>query len=658
VKFSFSFIGLSNLPSKLYEESSEFKITVPPGKRLQRISEKAAEDPEKFWAGQASALTWFKEWDRVLEWNPPFARWFPGGQLNASVNCLDRHIGSETKNKAAIIWEAENGETRTATYSQLYRQVNKFSNVLKRLGIKKGDRVTIYLPMVPELPVAMLACARIGAIHSVVFSGFSSQALVDRTNDAKSKVVVTADGGIRKGKLVELKKVVDESIPSADSVEHVVVLRRAGNEVKMGPKDRWWHELIEETEPYCPPEPLESTHPLFILYTSGTTGKPKGVVHGTGGYLTHLLATAKWVFDFQIDDIFFCTADIGWVTGHSYIVYAPLMLGVTEIMFEGAPDYPRPDRYWAIVEKHGATVLYTTPTALRMYMKYGDAIPGSFDLSSLRLLGTVGEPINPEVWLWYFKVIGKERCPIVDTWWQTETGGIMLGMCTGIESIPMKPGSATFPVPGVDASVVDENGSPAARGTKGLLVVRKPWPGMLMTLWGDDEKYKQTYWSRFPGLYYPGDFALVDREGYLWLLGRADDVLKVAGHRLGTMELESAFVSHRSIVEAAVTGKPDATKGELIIAFLVPKDGVVKSEQLRREVIAHIRDTVGPIATPDEVYFVNKLPKTRSGKIMRRLLKSIALDGSIGDTTTLEDGAAIEEVRQAYDELKKEVIRS
>jgi acetyl-CoA synthetase len=642
-------------PSKLYEKSGKMKVNINPGKRLEKISKEAIAEPDKFWAAQARNLVWYKEWNHVVDWNPPFARWFAGGELNASVNCLDRHINTDTKNKAAIIWESENGETRTLSYFQLYRQVNKFANALKSLGVNKGDRVTIYMPMVPELPIAMLACARIGAIHSVVFSGFSVQALIDRANDAKSKVIITADGGIRKGRLVELKKVVDESLLSLPSVEHVVVLKRAGNKVNMGGKDLWWHEMMESAKPHCPAEPVESTHPLYILYTSGTTGKPKGVMHGTGGYLTHLYATAKWVFDFTKQDIFFCTADIGWVTGHSYIVYAPLMYGITEIMYEGAPDFPKPDRYWAIVEKHAATILYTTPTALRMYMRYGDAVPQSFDLSSLRLLGTVGEPINPEVWMWYFKTIGKENCPIIDTWWQTETGGIMLSMCTGIETIPMKPGSATFPVPGVDAAVVDESGTPVMHGTKGYIVIRNPWPGMLLTLWDDEEKYKQTYWSKFPGFYYPGDYALVDEDGYLWLLGRADDVLKVAGHRLGTMELESAFVSYKAIAEAAVTGKPDDTKGESIIAFLVLREGFSQSEVLRKEVLAHIRSTVGPIAMPDEMYFVSKLPKTRSGKIMRRLLKSIAIGEKIGDITTLEDEAAIDEVSQAYEDLKKMV---
>lgn len=646
---------MSDEPSRIYEESSGRKVTVRPGRLLEKVSKEALADPEAFWGEQAKSLVWHRQWDSVLEWNPPFARWFSGGLLNASVNCLDRHVNTETKNKAAIIWESEAGESRTLTYYQLYRYVNRFANALKDLGVQKGDRVTIYMPMVPELPVAMLACARIGATHSVVFSGFSSQALVDRVNDAQSKVIVTADGSYRKGKLVDLKKVVDESLAQTPSVKNVIVFKRAGNPVKMGPKDVWWHEVVEKADTFCEPEMVASAHPLYILYTSGTTGKPKGVVHGTAGYLVHLYSTARWVFDFTKSDIFFCTADIGWVTGHSYMVYAPLMHGVTEIMYDGAPDHPKPDRYWAVAEKHGATILYTTPTALRMYMKYGDAIPSSFDLSSLRLLGTVGEPINPEVWQWYFTTIGKERCPIVDTWWQTETGGIMLSACTGIDFVPMKPGSATLPVPGVDAAVVDESGRQVEPGTKGYLAVRRPWPGMLLSLWGDDEKYKKTYWSKFGGMYYPGDYALVDRDGYLWLLGRADDVLKVAGHRLGTMELESAFVSHRAIAESAVTSRPDATKGESIIAFVVAKEGIEASDALRKELVDHIRRTVGPIATPDEVYFVGKLPKTRSGKIMRRLLKSIASGDKIGDITTLEDGAAIDEVKHAYEELKKAV---
>ncbi|HZB15770.1 MAG TPA: acetate--CoA ligase [Nitrososphaeraceae archaeon] len=640
--------------SKIYEESEKIKVSLE-GKKLSKIRKQALENSEEFWEEQAKYLKWFKEWDKVLDWNPPFAKWFVGGKLNASVNCLDRHIDSDAKNKVAIIWEGENGETNSFTYYQLYRSVNKLASALKNLGVKKGDRIAIYLPMIPQLAIAMLACSRIGAIHTVVFSGFSAQALADRANDSKSKIIITADGGYRRGKLIQLKRLVDDAISSIPSVEHVIVVKRASNDIQMGPKDSWWHDLIENSPSYCEPEVLDSTHPLYILYTSGTTGKPKGVLHSTGGYLTYLYATAKWVFDFRKEDIFFCTADIGWVTGHSYIVYAPLMHGVTEIMYEGTPDYPKPDRYWAIVEKQGATILYTTPTALRMYMKFGNTIPNSFDLSSLRLLGTVGEPINPEVWMWYFKTIGKENCPIVDTWWQTETGATMISTCTGIESVPMKPGSGTFPLPGIDASIVDENGRPVDLDRKGYLVIRKPWPGMLMTLWEDDERYRNTYWKKFENVYYAGDYALCDADGYLWLLGRSDDVLKVAGHRLGTMELESAFVSYKAIAEAAVTSKPDQKKGESIIAFLVLRTGFLPSDQLHVELVDHIRNAVGPIATPEEIYFVNKLPKTRSGKIMRRLLKSIASGTAIGDATTLEDEASIEEIRQAYNDLHKVV---
>jgi acetyl-CoA synthetase len=640
--------------SKIYEESEKIKVSLE-GKKLSKIRKQAMENSEEFWEEQAKYLKWFKEWDKVLDWNPPFAKWFVGGKLNASVNCLDRHIDSDAKNKVAIIWEGENGETNSFTYYQLYRSVNKLASALKNLGVKKGDRIAIYLPMIPQLPIAMLASSRIGAIHTVVFSGFSAKALADRANDSKSKIIITADGGYRRGKLVQLKRLVDDAISSIPSVEHVIVVKRASNDIQMGPKDSWWHDLIENSPSYCEPEVLDSTHPLYILYTSGTTGKPKGVLHGTGGYLTYAYATAKWVFDFRKEDIFFCTADIGWVTGHSYIVYAPLMHGVTEIMYEGTPDYPKPDRYWAIVEKQGATILYTTPTALRMYMKFGNTIPNSFDLSSLRLLGTVGEPINPEVWMWYFKTIGKENCPIVDTWWQTETGATMISTCTGIESVPMKPGSGTFSLPGIDASIVDENGRPVDSDRKGYLVIRKPWPGMLMTLWEDDEKYRNTYWKKFENVYYAGDYALSDADGYLWLLGRSDDVLKVAGHRFGTMELESAFVSYKAIAEAAVTSRPDQKKGESIIAFLVLRTEFLPSDQLHDELIDHIRNAVGPIATPEEIYFVNKLPKTRSGKIMRRLLKSIASGAAIGDATTLEDEASIEEIRQAYNDLHKVV---
>jgi acetyl-CoA synthetase len=646
--------------SRIHEQDEKVKVNLQ-GKKLDKIRDQALENPERFWNQQAENLIWFKQCVKVLDSSrAPFYKWFVGGKLNASVNCLDRHVNSDLKNKVAIIWEAENGESRSFTYFQLYRSVNKFASALKNLGVNKGDRVAIYLPMVPELAIAMLACARIGAIHTVLFSGFSGQALIDRVNDSNSKVVITADGGFRRDRLIELKKVVDEAIPFCTSIEHVVVLKRASNDIKMDSRYVWWHDIVQNALPYCEPEIIESTHPLYILYTSGTTGKPKGVVHSTGGYLTYLYSTARWVFDFTAKDILFCTADIGWVTGHSFTVYAPLMHGTTQIMYEGTPDYPKPDRYWHLVEKHGVTILYTTPTALRMYIRFGDRIPNSFDLSSLRLLGTAGEPINPEVWMWYFKTIGKENCPIVDTWWQTETGSVMISSCTGIETIPMKPGSGTFSLPGIDAVVVDEDGISATADKKGYLVIRKPWPGMLLTLWKDEEKYQNTYWRKFGNnAYFTGDYALCDTDGYLWLLGRSDDVLKIAGHRLGTVELESAFVSHPKVAEAAVTSRPDERKGESIIGFVVLRTEFVSvsDQQLRNELVNHVRDRVGPIATPEEIYFVNKLPKTRSGKIMRRLLKSISSGSStsIGDVSTLEDGTSLEEVRQVYADLHKSI---
>ncbi|MGA8565082.1 MAG: acetate--CoA ligase [Nitrososphaeraceae archaeon] len=631
--------------------SSDTKITLN-GMKLQKVRKDSIENLEQFWSNEANNLLWFKKWDKILDWNPPFAKWFVGGQLNVSVNCVDRHIDNHHKNKAAIIWQGENGTVQTYTYYQLYLAVNRVANGLKELGINKGDRITIYLPMIPELLITMLACTRIGAIHTVVFSGFSVKALSDRVNDSMSKLIITADYGIRRGNKVQLKKVVDEATSIMPTVENIIILNRGTDELSLSKNEITWQQLIENAKRFCEPEIMESTDPLYILYTSGTTGKPKGVLHGTGGYLTHLYATSKWVFNFNEKDIFFCTADMGWVTGHSYIAYAPLLHGVTQIIHEGAPDYPKPDKYWTIIEKHGATILYTTPTALRMYMKYGSAIPNSFDLSTLRLLGTVGEPINPEVWMWYFKTIGKEQCPIIDTWWQTETGGIMISQCLGIDSIPMKPGSATLPVPGIDIAIVDETGRYVNSNTKGYLVIKKPWPGMLMTLWNDDEKYQNVYWNRFPGSYYSGDFALSDTDNYIWLLGRSDDVLKVAGHRLSTMELESAFVSFTAVAEAAVTSKPDEKKGESIVAFLVLKTSHQASEHLRQDLIKHIRNTIGSIATPDEIHFVARLPKTRSGKIMRRLLKSISANSdSIGDVSTLEDEASVEEIKQAYHDL-------
>jgi len=633
--------------TKLNEEE-KLEINLQ-GKTLQEIRNKALENIEEFWAQQANNLIWATKWDKILEWNPPFAKWFVGGLLNTSVNCLDKHINTTTKNKAAFIWESESGDVRTLTFNQLYFEVNKLANALRSLGVKKGDRVTIYLPMISELPIAMLACSRIGAIHIVVFSGFSSKALTDRINDSKSKLIITADEGIRRGKILELKKIVDSAVASTPSIENVIVLKRGTTEIKMNKKDLLWHELVQKAKSFCQPELVESTHPLYILYTSGTTGKPKGVLHSTGGYLTHIYATAKWAFDYRSEDIFLCTADIGWVTGHSYMVYAPLLHGVTSVIYEGTSDFPTPDRYWALVEKHRATILYTTPTALRIYMKYDLSIPNNFDLSSLRLLGTVGEAINPEVWLWYFRTIGKEKCPIIDTWWQTETGGIMISQCLGIDTIPMKPGSATFPVPGIDIGIVDEKGTDVSPNNKGYLVIKRPWPGMLMTLWNNDDKYVSTYWNKFQGVYYSGDFALIDPDNYIWLLGRSDDVLKIAGHRLGSMELESAFVSFKAIAEAAVISKPDKEKGEAIVAFLVLKTGYTESSELKMDLVNHIRRTVGPIATPNEIYFTNKLPKTRSGKIMRRLLKSIITDSEIiGDTSTLEDEASIEEIKQTY----------
>ncbi|MFB5630523.1 MAG: acetate--CoA ligase [Nitrosopumilaceae archaeon] len=628
-----------------------FKIGL--GNNDSHIRKKSKSDYISFWGEQAKNLSWFSPWSKTLEWNSPFAKWFVGGTLNASYNAIDIHQKTKGK-KPAILWEGENGESRILTYKDLLVQVQKFANVLKSLGLKKGDTATIYLPMIPELPISMLACSRIGVIHTVIFSGFSSNAIKDRIDDSKSKIVITADGGYRRGKIVKLKEVVDEAIKDLASVQNVIVFERAKIPIKMNQKDLLWSNLMENASSECAPEKLDSSHPLYILYTSGTTGKPKGVLHGTGGYLTHLYSTFKWAFDIKDSDVFFCTADIGWVTGHSYVVYAPLLHGATEVIYEGAPDYPDISRMWDIIQKYKVTIFYTTPTALRMFMKFGDEIPNSFDLSTLRLLGTVGEPINPEVWKWYFKIIGKEKCPIVDTWWQTETGGMMLSPLPGLETIPLKPGSATLPIPGVDIAVVDEKGNDVDENTRGHLVIRKPWPGMLLTLWNDDEKYKKVYWSKYENSYYPGDYAIKDKDGYFWILGRADDVLKVAGHRIGTAELESSIVSHSDVAEAAVCGIPHDIKGEVIIAFVVLKNQIKKNVQvLRKEIVGIVRNEVGPIATPEEIYFVSKLPKTRSGKIMRRLLKSIAKNDKIGDISTLEDGAAVSEVQSAFDELTK-----
>ena len=611
----------------------------------------ASLDYVKFWESQAKKLHWFEPWNSALEWKAPFAKWFVGGKINASYNALD----IQNPDKIAILWEGENEDRKSVTYGELLDSVQRLANGLKSLGVKKGDRITIYLPMVPELIVSILACARIGAIHTVIFSGFSSQSIRDRLVDSQSKIIITADGGFRRGNVVKLKEVVDLAIQDLDFIQNVIVLTRTKNPINMTGKDLGWTQVLSDSSNVCPAEPLDGVHPLYILYTSGTTGKPKGVLHDTGGYLTHVSATFRWAFDIKDSDVYFCTADIGWVTGHSYVAYGPLVCGATQVMYEGSPDYPSPSRIWDLIQRYKVTIFYTTPTALRMFMKFGDSIPNSFDLSSLRLLGSVGEPINPEVWKWYYDIIGKSKCPITDTWWQTETGAMMISPLPGLETIPLKPGSGALAIPGVDLAIVDESGTPLPRETKGYLVIRKPWPGMLLTLWGDDEKYKTVYWSKYKDSYYTGDYAIQDKDGYFWLLGRADDVLKVAGHRIGTAELESSMVSHASISEAAVCGIPDEIKGEAIIAFLVPKEGVVVTDLLRSQVVETIRTQIGPIATPQSIHFVSKLPKTRSGKIMRRLLKAMASNEKIGDVSTLEDGAAVSEIQSAFDELKKQI---
>ena len=589
-----------------------------------------------------------------MEWNPPFARWFVGGKLNASYICVDVHMRSWRRNKVALYWEGEPGDSRTLSYAELYREVNRYASILKKLGVGKGDRVALYLPMIPELPIFMLACARIGAPHTVVFSGFSTGALADRVNDVEAKIVVTADGGYRRGKILPLKKTVDEALKTVKSVEKVIVVKRTGAEVHMEEgRDLWLHDLLREAENYVRPEPVDSTDPLYILYTSGTTGKPKGIVHSTGGYLVFNHSMYQWVFNIKEDSVYWCTADVGWVTGHSSIVYAPLSHGASIVVYEGAPDYPAPDRWWSIIEKYRVTIFYTSPTAVRMFMRYGEQWIEKHDLSSLQVLGSVGEPINPEAWLWYFEKIGRGRCPIVDTWWQTETGGIMISPAPGVGLVPLKPGSVTYPLPGIDADVVDEEGRPCKPGVRGYLVIRRPWPGMLMTIYGNPERYKKTYWSRYPGLYFAGDYAMKDEEGYFWLLGRADEVLKIAGHRIGTAEIESAVVEHPAVVEAAVIGKPDPVKGETILVFAILKEGYEASPKLASEIKNHIRKVIGPVATPEAIYFVRSLPKTRSGKIMRRVIKAVALNTPIGDLSTLEDEASVEDVRKAYEEFRK-----
>jgi len=612
---------------------------------LERLRQEASADPEGFWARMAKELDWFEKWDKVLQWTPPHAQWFTGAKINISHNCLDRHLTTWRRNKAALIWEGEPGDQRTLTYQQLHQEVCRFANVLKRAGVEKGDRVALYMPLIPELAISMLACARIGATHSVIFGGFSSAALIDRINDASCKVVVTADGGWRRGNEVKLKAAVDEALKQTPSVKTCIVVRRTGHQIYMKPgRDHWWHDLLKTVDANCPAEQLDSEHPLFILYTSGTTGKPKGILHTTAGYLLQAHLTTKWVFDLKDEDVYWCTADIGWVTGHSYVVYGPLSNGATALMYEGAPNHPEPDRFWSIVERHRVNILYTAPTAIRAFIKWGEHWPLKHDLSSLRLLGTVGEPINPEAWMWYREVIGKGRCPIVDTWWQTETGAIMITPLPG--AIPTKPGSATKPFPGIEADVMTRDGKPVEANQGGYLVITRPWPSMLRTIWGDDERYREQYWSQIEGIYFAGDGARRDEDGYFWIMGRIDDVINVSGHRLGTAEVESALVSHASVAEAAVVARPDDLKGSAIVAFVTLEGTQTASEQLKEILRAHVAKEIGALARPEEIRFTDMLPKTRSGKIMRRLLREIATSGSVaGDVTTLEDFSVLEKLR-------------
>ena len=643
---------VTNIESVLHEE----RLFPPPENfselahiksmdELEALRAEAAADPEAFWARMAEELHWFKSWDTVLKWNPPHAEWFGGGKINISYNCLDRHLRTWRRNKAALIWEGEPGETRTFTYQQLHTEVCKFANVLKHAGIQPGDRVALYMPLIPELAIAMLACARIGATHSVVFGGFSSTALVDRINDASCKLVVTADGGWRRGSEVKLKTAVDEALKSTPSVNACIVVQRTNTPQQMEPgRDFWWHELMETVDADCPAEELDSEHPLYILYTSGTTGKPKGILHTTAGYLLQAHLTTRWVFDIKDEDLYWCTADIGWVTGHSYVVYGPLSNGASVLMYEGAPNFPEPDRFWSMIERHRVNVFYTAPTAIRAFIKWGEHWPQKHDLTSLRLLGTVGEPINPEAWMWYREIIGKERCPIVDTWWQTETGAIMITPIPGATST--KPGSATKPFPGIDADIMTRDGKPVGPSEGGYLVIKRPWPSMLRTIWGDDERYRQQYWSQIEGIYFAGDGARRDNDGYFWIMGRIDDVINVSGHRLGTAEIESALVSHGAVAEAAVVARPDDIKGSSIVAFVTLEGSHSASDELNQELRAHVTKEIGALARPDDIRFTDALPKTRSGKIMRRLLREIATSGSVaGDVTTLEDFSVLEKLR-------------
>ncbi len=630
------------MPPKEFSSKAHIKSF----EEYEQLYSEATKDPEKFWASIAEEnLHWFRKWDKVLEWNEPHAKWFIGGKINASYNCLDRHVQTWRRNKAAIIWEGEPGEIRTLTYQQLFREVCRFANALKSLGVKTGDRVAIYMPLIPETVVAMLACARIGATHTVIFGGFSAEAVSDRVNDCQCKLIITVDGGYRRGNEIRLKDTVDLAVQKTPSVEKVVVFRRTGSDVNIKEgRDYWWHELIETADDYCPAEELDSEHPLFILYTSGTTGKPKGILHTTGGYLTGVNITSKWVFDLKDEDVYWCSADVGWITGHSYVVYGPLSNGATVLIYEGAPNYPDFDRFWDIIERHKVNIFYTAPTAIRSFIKWGDEYPLRHDLSSLRLLGTVGEPINPEAWMWYYRVIGKEKCPIVDTWWQTETGAIMISPLPG--ATPLVPGTATRPLPGICVDIQTKKGESVGVGEGGYLVITKPFPSMLRTIWGDDERYKRQYWSEIPHVYFTGDGARRDERGYFWIMGRVDDVINVSGHRLGTAEIESALVSHPLVAEAAVVGRPDEIKGQAIVAFVMLEGGREGSKELKEELQNHVVKEIGSIAKPDEIRFTDALPKTRSGKIMRRLLRELAASGVVaGDVTTLEDFSVLEKLR-------------
>jgi acetyl-CoA synthetase len=634
---------------RLFKPSEEFRHQANAGDAA--IYERAASDLEGFWAEESKRLDWIEPWKKVLEWNAPWARWFVGGKLNVTANCVDRHAASERRNKAAIIWEGEPGDSRVLTFGMLQREVNRFANGLKSLGVRKGDRVAIYMGMVPELAIAMLACAKIGAPHSIVFGGFSAESLRERINDAQAKVLITADGAWRRGNVVPLKANADAALTDTPTIEKVVVLERIGRQANAGmhsPRDVTWEQVVKDASDQCDAEPMDAEDMLYILYTSGTTGKPKGVVHTTAGYLTGVAATHHYIFDIKEDDVYWCTADIGWVTGHSYIVYGPLANGCTSLMYEGSPDYPDRGRFWEIVAKYGVNIFYTAPTAIRTFMRWGKEWPAKHNLSSLRLLGTVGEPINPEAWIWYNELIGQGRCPIVDTWWQTETGMILITPLPGL--VPTKPGSATKPFAGVEAHVLDEKGREVGPGAGGYLVLTKPWPAMFRTIYGDPDRYVRQYWSRYQGKYFTGDGAKCDADGYFWLLGRVDDVMNVSGHRISTYEVESALVDHHSVAEAAVIGKNDEVKGQAIAGFVTLKEGITASEALKKELREHVAGKIGALARPDEIFFTSELPKTRSAKIMRRLLRDIAEGRILGDTTTLADPAVVSKLKQQYEE--------